>query len=114
MELKKTYSACRAVILPQKEDFGLVALEANASGKPVICYGQGGVKTTMIKYNGYNEDSATAIFYDRQEVDDLIEAVSRFNIVDFNKEALIANAGRFEKNLFMRRIKEIIIENSIS
>ena len=87
-ELIDLYSKSIALIFPQREDYGLTPLEANASGKPVICYGFGGVETTMVPYNDHNIDKATALFFYHQTVDDLIDAVKKFNKLNFNPESL--------------------------
>jgi glycosyltransferase involved in cell wall biosynthesis len=50
-ELRHHYAACRAVIFPGQEDFGIVPLEANAAGRPVIALGQGGALETVVPAN---------------------------------------------------------------
>lgn len=108
--LRELYGACRAVVFPQYEDFGLVPLEANASGKPVICFGKGGVQTTMIPYDEKNRNIATAIFFDEQMESSLIAAIKRFDESKFSVDALVANAKRFDKAVFQERLKEIVRE----
>jgi glycosyltransferase involved in cell wall biosynthesis len=58
--LRQLYSACRALIFPSREDFGLAPLEAHASGCPVVAYGVGGVRETMI-------DGQTGVFFGNQD-----------------------------------------------
>jgi len=72
------------VIFPQKEDFGLVPLEANASGRPVIVFGKGGVLETMIPHNGNNEMNATALLFSSQTEDAIIDAIRKFENISFN------------------------------
>jgi glycosyltransferase involved in cell wall biosynthesis len=50
-QLADLYSNCKALIFPQHEDYGITPLEANASGRPEIAYGKGGVEETMIPYD---------------------------------------------------------------
>ena len=49
-EIKELYANCKAFIFPQEEDYGLTPIEANASGRPVIAYGKGGVTYTTIPF----------------------------------------------------------------
>lgn len=108
-ELIDLYSKAIALVFPQKEDYGLTPLEANASGKPVICYGFGGVETTMVPYNGQNIEKATALFFYHQTVDDLIDAVKKFNKLNFNPESLRLNAKKFDVLNFKRDIYNYIL-----
>lgn len=65
------YRQAKALIFPQHEDFGLVPLEAQASGTPVIAYAQGGALETVI-------DQKTGLFFKQQTINSLIDAVQRF------------------------------------
>lgn len=103
------YSNCKAFIFPQMEDFGITPLEANASGRPVIAFGAGGVLETMIPYTN-ETDKFSAVFFEQQTVEDLKQAVQKFeeleNIVDpkFN----VDNANRFCEPRFIKQIQEFI------
>lgn len=70
-QLISHYRQAKALIFPQHEDFGLVPLEAQASGTPVIAYAQGGALETVI-------DQKTGLFFKRQTTNSLIDAVQRF------------------------------------
>lgn len=107
-ELKKYLARCRAIIFPQKEDYGLVPLEANASGRPVIAYGEGGIRETMVPYDGNNSSKATALFFHSQTSDDLIGAIKKFENIQFNVNALVENAKRFDKVKFITKIRSFI------
>ncbi len=65
-ELADVYARCKALIFPQLEDYGITPLEANASGRPVIAYGKGGVLDTMIPVTRNNPQRATAVFFGQQ------------------------------------------------
>ena len=107
-KLKSFYQKCIAVIFPQKEDYGLVPLEANACGTPVICYGKGGVETTMIPYSKENKSRATALFFDDQTVESLMLAIKCFEKIEFNQKALVENAKRFDVDIFKNKILKVI------
>ena len=108
VELIRIYQECIAVIVPQKEDYGLVPLEANACGKPVICYGYGGVETTMIPWNDTNVSLGTALFFFQQTESALMTALDKFEKINFNTQSLLNNAARFDKPLFKQRILNIV------
>jgi glycosyltransferase involved in cell wall biosynthesis len=94
-QLKQAYAACRALIFTAEEDFGIVPVEANASGRPVIAFGRGGITDSIIP-------ESTGMFFDRQDSDVLIDAVERFEAwhSHFDPAAAIANAARFAPEHF--------------
>ena len=109
-ELAGYYQNARALIFPQEEDFGLVVLEANAAGTPVIAYKAGGALDTVVdpvkvELTG---QAATGIFFDKQDVKSLIAAIKRFEKMKFNKSDLIKNAERFSKERFKKEFKNLI------
>ena len=77
-ELSSLMAGARALVFAAQEDFGIVPVEAQASGTPVIALGKGGVTETVIPANGHNWNQATGIFFMEQEIDSLIEAVNIF------------------------------------
>lgn len=110
-ELATLYAKCKAFIFPQHEDFGITALEANASGRPVLAYGAGGVLETMVPFNG-TSSQFTALFFERQNVECLTNTIRKFeevqNMVD---PAFIRNnAEKFAELGFIRRIQNFIKE----
>ena len=107
-ELIKIYQGSRAVIFPQKEDYGLVPLEANACGVPVICYGYGGVQTTMVPWSDSGKSTGTALYFNEQTTDSLMDAVKRFDKINFNKNSLLNNAKRFDKPIFKQKIFKVL------
>ena len=98
--LKAHYSRCQALIFPGEEDFGIVPVEAMASGRPVIAYGRGGALDTVI-------DGKTGYLFNDQSVDGLIDAVERFEGAGFDRidpGPLVAHARRFDETAFRRGI----------
>lgn len=97
------YQRCRAVIFPQTEDFGIVPLEAQSCGKPVIAYRSGGAKETVI-------DGKTGVFFDKQSAESLKDAVNRFNSMKFDPDEIRRNALLFSKDEFKRKFKESVLK----
>lgn len=106
-ELGKLYAECKAFIFPQKEDYGITPLEANASGRPVIAFGEGGVLDTMIPCKG-NPAKATAIFFKEQTKDALKQAILQFESYSFDPEFIRKNAENFDETLFIEKIKYFV------
>ncbi len=94
-ELETLYGECRALIFPGQEDFGIVPLEAMASGRPVIALNRGGALDTVIP----NE---TGVFFDQPTAASLAAAVKRFYLVEdtFDSERLQAHAQSFSQERF--------------
>jgi glycosyltransferase involved in cell wall biosynthesis len=76
-ELRELYAGCRAVLLPGEEDFGIVPVEALASGKPVIALGRGGVLESVPVRN-----PTAGFFYGTPDPDCLAEAIERFEAAE--------------------------------
>lgn len=92
-ELIKYYQGAKSLIMPQKEDFGLVAVEAQSFGVPVIAFKNGGAVDTVI-------DGKTGLLFENQTVRSLENAVKKFDKWHFNKEELVTNAARFSSRRF--------------
>lgn len=108
-DIAKLYAKCKAFIFPQHEDYGITPLEANASGRPVIAYGQGGVLDTMIPYTN-DSNIATALFFEKQEVDYLIEAVLLSENIKFNSNFIRHHAEKFHEDIFVDEIKTFVLK----
>lgn len=107
-ELGSLYSRAKCLIFTPDIEHGLIPIEANACGTPVVCYGAGGVLDTMINYNGSNKEIATAVFFDKQNAESLNCALEVFDKVNFNYESLRKNAERFSIPSFQSNMKKII------
>jgi glycosyltransferase involved in cell wall biosynthesis len=105
-ELKSLYSRAKALLFPGIEDLGLVPIEANAAGCPVIAYRKGGVLDTV-------KEKETGIFFDEQSPAALIEAMDRFETMETqfkNREPFTRQVQHFSKAAFIRRIERIVAE----
>ncbi len=107
-EIAYLYANCKALIFPQVEDYGLTPLEANASGRPVIAYGKGGVTTTMIPYNENNMDSSTAYFFENQTAEALTYAIKQFESLNFNPLFIRKHAEKFDEHIFIDNIRHFV------
>src|SRR5213078_2623736 len=67
---------CRALLFPGEEDFGIVPLEANACGTPVIAFGRGGATETIVPLG--SRETPTGVWFAEQHVDCLIAAMENF------------------------------------
>ena len=76
--VKKYMSECKALLFPGEEDFGITPVEAMACGRPVICYGKGGVLDTVI-------DGKTGVYFEEQTVESLKKAILKFENMKFDK-----------------------------
>lgn len=105
--LRDTMQRARAFIFAAKEDFGIIPLEAQACGTPVIAFGQGGVCETVA---GLERETPTGVFFHEQTVDSLRAAVLEFerNLHQFSPSACRANAERFSNQRFRREIRQIV------
>ncbi len=97
--LKDYYCRARALIFPGEEDFGIVPLEAQACGCPVVAYGKGGALETVIDAAAGGGE-ATGVFFREPAARSLLDAVRRFESRErsFVVEALRANAVRFSRD----------------
>jgi glycosyltransferase involved in cell wall biosynthesis len=91
---------CRALLFPGEEDFGIVPVEAQACGSPVIALGRGGA-TETVRPLGASSDP-TGLFFDDQSVDAVIDAIGRFEreSAAFDPRAAWQNAARFRKERY--------------
>ncbi|MGQ9661138.1 MAG: glycosyltransferase [Kiritimatiellia bacterium] len=92
--VRELYRSCRLVVFPGEEDLGLVPLEAQACGRPVVAYAKGGALETVV--NG-----ATGILFEEQTVDSLLEAVQRCAARKWDRSVIRKNAERFSLPAFI-------------
>lgn len=100
-QLADLYSRCRALIFPGEEDFGIVPVEAQAAGRPVIAYAKGGALETVVP-------GETGLFFFEQTPEALNAAVKEFErtMGSFDPESVRRHAGQFGKERFKREMAE--------
>ncbi|WP_239993186.1 glycosyltransferase [Candidatus Methylomirabilis limnetica] len=133
-EVADLLSRCRALIFPGEEDFGILPVEAMASGRPVIAYGKGGVTETVVPLNSFEfrvsslesrtsanpkpetrnpkPEAPTGIFFYEQTIEAVIQAIDLFerSADRFDPEALRTHALTFDRSIFEKRIATYIAE----
>ncbi len=103
------YAGCRALIFSADEDFGMVPLEAQACGRPVVCYGVGGSLET-VRGDG---EAPTGVYFRAQTVDALCAALLQFETREekFSPVAIRAWAEGFETPVFLRNIRAFVLKH---
>jgi glycosyltransferase involved in cell wall biosynthesis len=100
-DLPRLFARARALLFPGLEDFGIVPVEAQAAGLPVIAYGAGGVLDSVV-------DERTGVLYKDASVDGLCEAMLAFESLSFDERELRANAARFAPDRFAAAFGQLL------
>jgi len=95
------YRDAIAFIHPQEEDFGITAVEAMASGRPVIAYRGGGATETVI-------EGVTGEFIEEQSWEELANLIIRFRPEDYDPQAIREHAEKFDTELFEEKIRDLV------
>ena len=104
-ELRELYARCRALLMPGEEDFGMVAVEAMASGKPVVAFGRGGVLESLPP-----ERESAGVLYSQPYEWSMADALVRFERIEgaIVPTRLQAWATRFSEARFRERMRNVI------
>jgi glycosyltransferase involved in cell wall biosynthesis len=114
-EVREQYARCRALLFPGEEDFGIVPVEAQASGRPVIALGKGGARETVIgaHQDGFADpERSTGMFFAEQSVNSLVEAILNFEAAEhrFSPPFIRAHAEQFDKKHFLKKMDRFVAE----
>jgi len=82
------YRNCRLLVFPGEEDFGIVPLEAQSCGRPVVAYGRGGALETV-------QDGVSGLFFDEQTQESLLNAIEACAAREWDPQAIRQHAERF-------------------
>ncbi|MEX0621756.1 MAG: glycosyltransferase [Candidatus Woykebacteria bacterium] len=94
---------CKALIFPTYEDFGIVPVEAMATGKPVIAFRKGGATETVV-------EGVTGEFFDEQTPSAIINTLKKFKLENYEPTACRKQAEKFSSENFKRLIKFFVEE----
>ena len=115
--LRNVYARCRALLFAADEDFGMVALEAQAYGRPVIAFGKGGSLETVIgsfardaERKNPADTPVTGVFFSEQTADSLTKAILSFESCEevFLPERIRSHARKFDTAVFVDRMRSYI------
>lgn len=102
--VRNTYlSRCKAFIHPQEEDFGISAVEAMASGRPVIAYRAGGALETVVP-------GVSGVFFDEQTWESLAYAVLRHEYDGYDPQKIREHAMQFDVTVFRERMQHFVAQ----
>ena len=102
--LSKSMQKAKAFIFAAEEDFGIIPVEAQACGTPIIGFGKGGLLDTVV-------ENKTGIFFKEQNEDSLIEAIvkfEKFNKIFFNPHEIRKNALNFSNKVFKKKFTAFV------
>jgi glycosyltransferase involved in cell wall biosynthesis len=102
-EIRDEYRRARAVILPGEEDFGIVPVEAQACGRPVVAFGRGGALETVI-------DGDTGVVFDTPDAASLAAALERVAALRVDETRLQTHAAQFSRERHRQQLRAVIDE----
>lgn len=100
-DIRDHYRRCRALIFPGEEDYGIVPVEAQGCGAPVIAFGAGGALETV-------RDGVSGLFFDQQTVEGLTAAIRKSEAAAWDPAAIRANAERFGEPRFRAEFERYV------
>jgi glycosyltransferase involved in cell wall biosynthesis len=106
-EVGPLFSRARALLFPGIEDFGIVPVEAQAAGVPVIAHGVGGVRDSVI-------DGKTGVLYNEGTIDGLCDAIARFEQLALDEREIRANSRRFAPARFAEAFAKLLETTAVS
>lgn len=101
--VQKHMAECKALLFPGEDDFGIVPVEAEACGRPVIAYGMGGALDTVVP-------GKTGVLFYEQTEESIAEAIEKFESMNFDKQEIRNHALKFDESEFKRQIETYISE----
>jgi glycosyltransferase involved in cell wall biosynthesis len=113
--LRDHLQRARAFIFAAQEDQGLLPIEAQACGTPVIAYRKGGASETVVEIDNARRDAPTGVFFEAQSPQSIVEAVAAFERSEplFLPESCRANAERFSTETFHAQFAAMVEETAV-
>jgi glycosyltransferase involved in cell wall biosynthesis len=104
-QLGELLAGARALLFPGEEDFGIVPVEAQAAGVPVVAYRGGGARDSVV-------EGRTGLFHDEQTAASLASAILELDDLRLDEDAIRDNARRFGPARFRAELGEVIMEHA--
>jgi glycosyltransferase involved in cell wall biosynthesis len=104
--LRDYLQRARGFVFAAEEDFGILPVEAQACGTPVIAYGAGGALETVLPVGNFQGMPATGVFFAEQTPAAVCAAISRFEVLRFDPRNCRIWAERFSHSAFAAAIYE--------
>jgi glycosyltransferase involved in cell wall biosynthesis len=102
-EVGRLLAGARALVFPGEEDFGIVMVESQAAGRPVLAYGRGGALDTVLP-------DETGVLMPEQSVDAVIAAMERAEALTWDGDRIRSHAGRFRPERFRAEMAAVVDE----
>ena len=100
-ELAELYAGCLALLVPNIEEFGIAAVEAQAAGRPVIAVNRGGVRETVM-------DGVTGVLVDAEDAGSIAAALRDTDFAGFDPATICRHAEEFSTESFQAKILELV------
>lgn len=105
-QLKRAYAEARGLVFTAEEDFGIVPVEAMASGRPVLAFAKGGALDTVVP-------NVSGQFFTEQSVPSLLQGIKAFEkwLPDFDPQGAIEHADKFRPEHFDRKFLRVLLDS---
>ncbi|WP_264535686.1 glycosyltransferase [Flavobacterium sp. N1736] len=100
-KLRKLMQKAKAFVFAAEEDFGIIPVEAQACGTPVIAFAKGGALETVV-------ENQTGVFFEEQSIQKLKNAIRAFEKIEFDPKKIREHAIRFSKQRFENEMKTFV------
>jgi glycosyltransferase involved in cell wall biosynthesis len=110
-KLPELYARCRAFLFAADEDFGIVPVEAQAFGRPVVCLGRGGSRETILDFTQHTQP--TGLFFKDQTAASVSDAILQFESAEhsFDPQFIQDHARQFDTAVFEERMRQFVNES---
>jgi glycosyltransferase involved in cell wall biosynthesis len=111
-ELRRNLAGCRALLFPGEEDFGIVPVEAQSFGRPVIAYASGGVLETVrgVMPGESGVEEPTGVFFTEQSSAAVVKAMLEFEAMEaeFSPRTIREHSLQFDSSIFKQKMTDFI------
>jgi glycosyltransferase involved in cell wall biosynthesis len=109
--LAQLYRSSRALLFAAEEDFGMIPVEMQAAGRPVICLGKGGALETVVN----SRENGTGIYFDECTPEAIRRAIDEFSVLEsnFTVDNCIKHAKKFGPDVFREQLAHVLVEHGV-